>query len=254
MRVRALLAAAVSFAFIASATPAGAGASYQASQFGPVPLPGHPFGVLATASAVYVTTSLGQAWRPGAGIDDVFTYRTSGGPPIASTQVTTSPTMGLYGTAQDAAGRIYVVDMNGRILRFTPTSHGLTGPETYATVPEPYRSLGWPASMWMLLAFDAKGNLFVTDADLGAIWRIPPNGQPSIWFQSPDLLSTAGGGANGIAIGPDHKLYVAVPAEADHVFASKIFRLPLTDAPPADRPARPTSCSASRGSYTSRSA
>src|SRR5260221_8833056 len=90
--------------------------------------------------------------------------------------------------------------------------------------------------MWMLLAFDERGNLYVTDESQGAIWRIPPNGTPAIWFQSPDLVSIQNGGLNGIAIGPDHKLYLALPARADHLFLSTIFRLPLTDAPPsADR-------------------
>lgn len=235
MRLRGVGFVAVCAVVIGFMPAAGAGPSYAVSVFGPVPSPGHPFGVLATHSAVYTTTSFGQAWRVGAGVDAVFTYGLSGGKPIAANHVTTNPTMGLYGAAEDAAGRIYVVDMNGRILRFTPgSSRGLLGPETYATVPEPYRTLGWPASMWMLLAFDKKGNLYVTDANLGVIWRITPHGKPGIWFQSPDLVSfPPGTGPEGVAVGPDHKLYVAVTVRADHLFSPTIFRLPMTGTPPS---------------------
>ena len=231
MRVRVALAAAVSVAFVCVAAPAEAGATYEVSQFGPVPSPGHPFGVLATKSGVYVTTSSGDPFMPSTGDDAIFRYAASGGKPIDVTHVKTSPTMGLYTAAEDSAGRLYVVDMNGRILRYTPSANGLTHREVYAT--NPYAALGWPVSMWECLAFDSKGNLYVTDEQLGAIWKIPPNRKPALWLQDPRLLPVPLTGVNDIAIGPDGKLYFVQPIPADRAGGATVYRLPLTSSTPS---------------------
>jgi sugar lactone lactonase YvrE len=201
---------------------AGAGRSYAVSVFGPVPAPGHPFGVLATKDAVYATTSAVSPLRPDSGEQVVLRYPTDGGAPVARSTVQTAPDMGLFGAAEDAEGRIYVVDMNGRILRFTPNGGGLAGPEVYAT--DPYRELGWKASMWMNPVFDRKGNLYVIDASQGAIWRIPPSRTPAVWFQDPRIAGHSAG-ANGMTLGPDRKLYFPL---AD----GPLYRLPLTTTSP----------------------
>lgn len=193
--------------------------------FAHVPTPGHPFGVLPTDDAVYVTTSAGSPSRHN-GSEVVFRYPATGGAPVASSTVQTAPDMGLFGAAEDAEGRIYVVDMSGRVLRFTPDEHTLGAAEVYATVPAPYGTLGWKSSMWMVPVFDELGNLYVTDASQGAIWRIPPNGAPAIWFQDPRLACLPPCGLNGMALGPDHKLYMPLPLGA-------IYRLPLTTTPPS---------------------
>lgn len=55
------------------------------------------------------------------------------------------------------------------------------------------------------LAFDPRGNLFVTDSAGGAIWRIPRNGSAQLWLQHPLLAGDNSApppvplGANGIA-------------------------------------------------------
>jgi sugar lactone lactonase YvrE len=186
--------------------------------FATVPTPGHPFGVLATPKAVYAATSAGSPFTiPNTAGEAVFRYPPEGGTPEATVRVQTMPTMGLSGIAEDGQGRIYVVDMNGRILRFTPTATGLDGPVVYAAVPEPYATLGWQTSMWTNLAFDAHGNLYVPDASQGAIWIIPPGApgatQPRIWLQCTQFLSLSAVGLNGIAFGPDHKtMYVVLDA------------------------------------------
>src|SRR5581483_362375 len=210
-----MFAAAVMSVVVLS-VPAGAGPTYAVSRFGPVPSPGHPFGVLPTKSGVYVMTSDGQPFRQSSGTESIFRYALSGGAPIGVTRVAVmSKTMGLFDAAEDSSGRIYVVDMNGRILRYTPTAHGLTHQEVYASIPEPYMTIGWQSSMWMCLTFDEKGNLFVTDQSQGAIWKIPPNREPAVWFRSPELLSIPMGALNGLAIGPGHKLYLAQVTRAD---------------------------------------
>ncbi|HVE97817.1 MAG TPA: hypothetical protein VNA12_01405 [Mycobacteriales bacterium] len=199
--------------------------------FATVPAPGHPYGVLATKDSVYVATGAGRPFHPNTGPEAVFKYRRSGGEPIATLPIPTMPTMGLHGMAEDGYGRLYVVDMNSRILRFSP---GSATPEVYAMVPEPYMTLGWPASMWHDLAFDRNGNLYVTDASLGGIWRIPPNGMPEVWFKSVEFASMPISGINGIGVGPDGMLYVMLLASSapDRLGKSALFRLPITAASP----------------------
>ncbi|MDQ3679878.1 MAG: SMP-30/gluconolactonase/LRE family protein [Actinomycetota bacterium] len=56
------------------------------------------------------------------------------------------------------------------------------------------------------LAFDRRGNLFVTDSAGGAIWRIPRNGTAQLWLRHPLLAGDNSApppvplGANGIAL------------------------------------------------------
>ncbi|MDX6199044.1 MAG: hypothetical protein QOJ79_2195 [Actinomycetota bacterium] len=237
---RLLIAAAVLTPLVAP-SPSGAADKYRSevaapSVFAEIADPGHPFGLLATEDAVYVATSKGSPFRPG-GEEVVLRYPTAGGSPTARATVMTMPTMGLHDMAADGNGRVYVVDMNSRILRFTPTRNGLGTPEVYAAVPEPYASAGWAASMWQNLAFDTDGSLYVSDASLGAIWRIPPNGKPAMWFQSPALLSSQLSGVNGLAISPDHQLYLVLAGSpAPDTFANTVvYRLPLGPTPAQDQ-------------------
>jgi sugar lactone lactonase YvrE len=62
------------------------------------------------------------------------------------------------------------------------------------------------------LAFDAQGNLYVTDTILGTVWRIPPDGtgEAEAWFQHEWLQGCEDDpmGANGIAFWQD-SFYVA---------------------------------------------
>jgi sugar lactone lactonase YvrE len=67
------------------------------------------------------------------------------------------------------------------------------------------------------LAFDAAGATFVTDSALGAIWKIPSGGAPSVWLSDPLLQGNANApvfgvpfGANGIVFDRTKRtLYVA---------------------------------------------
>jgi sugar lactone lactonase YvrE len=47
------------------------------------------------------------------------------------------------------------------------------------------------------LAFDHRGNLYVTDSAAGAIWRIPRGGTASVWLQDPALT---GDGSLGLGV------------------------------------------------------
>jgi sugar lactone lactonase YvrE len=61
------------------------------------------------------------------------------------------------------------------------------------------------------LAFDADGDLYVTDSEDGTIWRFPRTGTGALWLRHP-LLAHAPGfgvGANGILFRPPGTLFVA---------------------------------------------
>jgi sugar lactone lactonase YvrE len=103
----------------------------------------------------------------------------------------------LLGLATDARGNVYAA-----LASFDPATHGVWrvkrdgSQERIAALP----ANGVPNG----LAFDATGNLYVTDSALGAVWRIRPRGRPDLFVQHPLLESQPGSpvpGANGIALG-----------------------------------------------------
>jgi sugar lactone lactonase YvrE len=81
------------------------------------------------------------------------------------------------------------------------------------------------------LAFDARGNLYVTDTQGGAVWRFPPQGEGNLWIRHELLAPGAFGlGANGIAFVPPNQLFVANTDRA------LIARIPIE---PGGRPGKP---------------
>ncbi len=99
---------------------------------------------------------------------------------------------GAFGLAVDAPGNVYMAHFSG-VYRVAKDGAWERLPGT--------EEIGWPNA----LAFDKRGNLYVTDSALGAIWRIPSGGPAELWLMD-DLLygsDTIPGfspvGANGIA-------------------------------------------------------
>ena len=130
--------------------------------------------------------------------------------------------IGLLGLAVDAPGNVYAglfsgdeatqgvykVDRDGNSERL-PGTDAITFPNA--------------------LAFDKRGNLYVTDTIIGAVWRISPDGSVEMWIQDETLvgfiLPDPGAppfpiGANGIAY-RHGSLYVANTTEA------QIVRIPV---------------------------
>lgn len=65
------------------------------------------------------------------------------------------------------------------------------------------------------MAFDAKGNLYVSDSNQATIWRIRPRGplprQAEIYFRSSRFDAEGGFGPNGIRISPNgKKIFIAI--------------------------------------------
>lgn len=117
---------------------------------------------------------------------------------------------GLLGLATDARGNIYA-----GVQSSNPTANGVwvfdrtTGEATRIPGSE---GVGFANDV----AFDKRGNLYVTDSILGAIWRAPRNGTLEPWLTGDPNLAGNGVLGAGVPIGANgiefHQgvLYVAV--------------------------------------------
>jgi sugar lactone lactonase YvrE len=210
------------------------------SVFASAPAPGHPFGIAVDGDRIYVSTSAGDFFAGHQNSDDerVFTYN-DGGALIWTTVIDTATNsdMGLFGLAVDGNTgknhKLYVADMNGRILRLDTGKHP-AAPEVFSQVPADSGLAGdWMLSMWNDLVFDKAGNLYVPD-DKPRIWRVAPDGTASIWITDPKLTGFFGfaGGPLGGRIDPTGQwLYVSITVSAEPAYASLIYRIRLVDHP-----------------------
>jgi sugar lactone lactonase YvrE len=106
---------------------------------------------------------------------------------------------GPLGLAVDAPGNVYAA-----VATFDPATSGvykIARDGSFARLPGT-GAIVFPNGV----TFDKRGNLYVTDTVLGAVWRVPASGEPAeLWFQSPLLLGDGSFGfgvplgANGIA-------------------------------------------------------
>lgn len=216
--------------------------------FAPVPAPGAPEGITVLGDVVYVATHATVRGNGGSGPSKLFKYNRITGAPIGEIVIAgqnVDATHGLLGIARDADDRLYVLDRNpARVLRIDPVT-GIQ--ETYATFPDlkPCATTAPPCSPTALdeppfpdyPAFDAAGNLYVSDLQAATIYRVPPGGGPAqIWFQDARLDGVFG--PNGVAVRTEQgKLYFAVSLsqQAETPGAGLILTLPLVAAPgPAD--------------------
>ena len=142
--------------------------------------------------SIFVSVSpLGDVWRIPPGSDDPQPFGHVDG-------ITPGADFGLLGLAVDVFGNVY-----GAVQSANPDANGVwrfdrsTGD---ATRLPGTAAMGIPNG----LAFDKQMNLYVTDSARGAIWRIPWDGDASIWLQDPALTGDGslglGLGANGIAV------------------------------------------------------
>jgi len=154
----------------------------------------NPEGIALDRTAdVFVSVSpLGDVWKVPAGSTTPQPFGHVDG-------ITPGSDFGLLGLAVDVFGNVY-----GAVQSADPAANGVwrfdrrTG---HATRLPGTAAIGIPNG----LAFDHRGNLFVTDSAAGAIWRIPWGGSAAIWLQNPTLTGDGSLqlgvplGANGIA-------------------------------------------------------
>jgi sugar lactone lactonase YvrE len=113
---------------------------------------------------------------------------------------------GALGLATDAPGNVYVAvsSYNPATQTNDPATGGVyrvARDGSFTRLPGT-SAIGFPNG----LAFDKRGNLYVTDTARGAVWRVPADGGPAaVWYESA-LLDGNGSamfgfplGANGIA-------------------------------------------------------
>lgn len=206
----------------------------------PVPTPpGFPEGIAVLGQRVYVA---GPA-----------TFGTAGGPPSAVLIYSSGdgrlleniPTVGEdlsrehanSGLALDRQGRVYVLNTQLGVYRLTrdgtqqPYGSPLPDIPQCGVAPPPCSPTPFDAPpLSNDLAFDSKGNLYVTDSLQATIWRIPPGGgAPEIWFQDIRLASAIFG-VNGIRVSPDRRrIFVTVTFDLNG--QGFVYSLPLVDAP-----------------------
>lgn len=213
--------------------------------FARVPYPGQPQGIVVDGDTVW--TSSAAFMEPEVEDWPVWAFdRRTGQEKVDDTMHVRRPgpvLMALSGLARDARGRLYAVDMNGRILRTTDGHRPARSRtwEVYANIPshgDGSVHAPWPAgSMPIDIAFDAAGNAYVSDVNFPGIWRVPPRGgEAELWFVDSRMQGYPFGVA-AVRIGPTGRdLYFTQCAsgQPDSAAEGVIYRLPL-DQPSPDQ-------------------
>ncbi len=134
----------------------------------------------------------------------------------------------MLGLAVDGRGTVYAA-----LGSFDAATHGVwkVSPDGTAKRLAALDPSGLPNA----LAFDDRGNLFVSDSFLGAIWRVPRGSdQAALWAQDPllagDPVNGIGFGANGVAF-REGALYVGNTNEGT------VVRIPVRSDGSAGTPA-----------------
>lgn len=224
------LLAPVLLALNLSPTAANAQALGDSKVISPIPSPGFPEGIATRGNRFYVSGPASFGQPLGSAYVRAFDIRT--GALEATYPITlTNPFAGMSAAACAAFGpdgKLYVIEPFIGVIRMN------LDPGNTQSVYAPFVPTG--PSLLNDLAFDAAGNLYVTDSFQATIFRIPPGGgAPMAWFTDARLLGDPAVpfGVNGIRIDKKtNKLYVSVTAQ-NGTLDGVIYRLPLVASPAA---------------------
>ena len=138
-------------------------------------------------------------------VSEILAIRPDGGiSTLAVLDPSTPPDFdfGVLGLTVDSRGDVYAALASGN-----PATHGVwrVGRDGSRERLPGSEALDTPDA----LAFDARGNLYVTDIKGGTVWRFPPGGRGAIWLRHELLAPDPFLGANGIVFVPPRSLYVA---------------------------------------------
>jgi sugar lactone lactonase YvrE len=200
----------------------------------------HPEGVAIRDGIVYVSTTAGldAATEPSSGSPfPIYRFDLCTGEELGSMLVD-STGIGHAGLAWDAEGRLYSIDTGGSVLRIDVESGSVEVYATIANVPVCTPLITSQCSAALVdrpplpndLAFDAAGNLYVTDSFQAAIFRVAPGGGTgTVWFTD-GRLDSALLGPNGIRVNPD-ETHILFGVTDDLNNDAVLFRIPLVDNP-----------------------
>ena len=198
-----------------------------------VPFPGYPEGIAVYDGRFYVSGPAAFGVPGNFQPSPIFVYDVKTGQLVdtITIQGQTGPLKAISCIAFDGEGNLYVADESGRILKIDVETKLQT---TYSAPFYPsFTSAFNPPAPFLLndLAFDKKGNLYVTDSFQATIWRVPPGGgAPQIWFQGAAIDGPFG--PNGVRVDPDSsKLYFGITVNP--MGQGIIYTLPLVDHPVA---------------------
>lgn len=208
--------------------------TYAVREFAQLPVtPGQPGGLVVDGDTLYVAT-FGFLVRPADGHDSVYAYDLATGAlrsdrtnPIEIARRFPVCTMGMSGMAVDASGRVYLVDMNSRIVRLDPRTGAF---EDYATFP--LGATGSAPTMPLDMAFGPDGSAYVSDiGGAPVIWRVPPGGgQAEVWFTDTELLGVYSQGGGGLRFDPAGKrLYVGVVTSDQNSARGTVYSIDMAD-------------------------
>jgi len=194
----------------------------------PVPSPGFPEGIAVRGNRFYVSGPATFGQPLGSAYVAAFDIRT--GAFDATYPITiTNPLAGMSGASCAAFGpdgKLYVIEPFVGVIRMSLNPHN----------DQSVYSAFIPAGPSLLndLAFDAAGNLYVTDSFAATVYRIPPGGgAPVAWFTDGRLAGDpfVPFGVNGIRIDKDQqKLYLSVTAE-NGTLDGVIYTLSVVESP-----------------------
>ncbi len=137
---------------------------------------------------------------------------------------------GMLGLAVDAPGNVYaaVVSFSNTAAHGVWKFHRKNGEASKLPGTE---NIVFPNS----LAFDKRGNLYVTDSRFGAVWRVPKGGgDTELWIQD-DLLE--GNGSLGVFIGANGIVYRHGTLYVANTEKGSIVRIPIEKGGGAGAPA-----------------
>lgn len=242
---------------VAMASVGALAAPADASQIGAVePLamvpetPGFPEGIAVSGKRIFVS-SPARFGTAGTGPSTIHVFHKNTGALLDTLSIQgedLDQEHALTAIALDADERLYVLSTQLGVVRLEETKDGFVQDIYSAPLPDlPTCSsvpAGEPCSLTSLdlpplandMAFDADGNVFVTDSQQGVIFRIPAGGNPEIWFQSalfdPPMPPLPSLSLNGIRLSPDRSsVYVALSFSGPLFPMGGILKLPLVDAP-----------------------
>jgi sugar lactone lactonase YvrE len=198
--------------------------------FASVPAPGYPEGIAVRGGRVYVSgpAAFGLNQAPMVWAYDLKTKALVAQYPIKfMNQIAGMRALSCIAFGPD--GKLYAIEPFVGIIRMT-LDPGNTQ-EIYSAFPPPPQTGALPND----LAFDAYGDLYVSESFQGLIYRVPAGGgAPQVWFQDPRLLGSPQlpFGVNGVRVDKGNNfLYMTVTVRPD--LSGAIYRLPLASSPVA---------------------